>query len=65
VLWSACTLAHLRKLRWQVSKQEQLVTIQYMEINNHEPSAHDTNNTHLLWTRVKSNMPLLREPDAS
>ncbi len=41
-LKSACALSHQRKLHGQVSKLDQLVTLQYVAINNHKPSVHIT-----------------------
>jgi hypothetical protein len=40
LLRSALTLAHLIKLCRQVSKLDQLVTIQFIAKNNHQPSVH-------------------------
>jgi hypothetical protein len=49
----------------QVSKQGQLITFQYVAINNHKLNVHAAKTTHIRWTRAKSNMPLVKGPAAS
>jgi hypothetical protein len=50
---------------WQTSKLDQLVIIQQVAINNHEPQIDDT--THLFdgSLRANSKIPLFRGPAAS